>query len=203
MYIQCVIHLFLNIIVWYCDNFIQFIHCDFPQKLWLWYHTKFSKNGLSKKITSYVIFSHIHHCQSFYKLFKQLKDMLYFWITNASRAHRAGRNEGSGKSTPVSVSGKGNVRRGRKKELSESPSKSCSETQLDKILQKNTPTSSLNASNSQVTMMSNGSADVPWMKSRSRGFSSVSSSTNSNSPNAHAIEKHKLYTRKTSSASLW
>ena len=132
--------------------------------------------------------------------------MLYFWITNASRAHRVGRNEGSGKSTPVSVSGKGNVRRGRKKELSESPPKYCSETQLDKILQKNTPNSSLNGSNSQVTTMSNGSADVPWMKSRSRGFSSGSSgnsSTNNNSSNAHAIEKHKQYIRKTSSASLW
>ena len=76
--------------------------------------------------------------------------MLYFWITNASRAHRAGRNEGSGKNSPVSVSGKGNARRGRKKELSESPSKSCSETQLDKILQKTPPNASLNGSNSQV-----------------------------------------------------
>ena len=133
--------------------------------------------------------------------------MLYFWITNASRAHRAaGRNEGSGKSTPISVSGKGNTRRGgRKKELSESPSKSCSETQLDKILQKNTPNSSLNGSNSQVPMISSGasSTDVPWMKSRSRGFSTGSSSTNNKSSNAHAIEKHKQYIRKTSSASLW
>ena len=131
--------------------------------------------------------------------------MLYFWITNASRAHRAGRNEGSGKNTPVSVSGKGNARRGRKKELSESPSKSCSETQLDKILQKTPPNASLNGSNSQVTMMSNGSVDVPWMKSRSKGFSSVSSSPNSYSSNAYSypIEKHKPYTRKTSSASLW
>ena len=129
--------------------------------------------------------------------------MLYFWITNASRAHRAGRNEGSGKSTPISVSGKGNFRPRRKKELSESPSKACSETQLDKILQKNTPNPSLNGSSSQVTMIASGSADVPWMKSRSRGFSSGSSSTNNSSSNAPAIEKHKIYTRKTSSASLW
>lgn len=130
--------------------------------------------------------------------------MLYFWITNASRAHRAGRNEGSGKSTPISVSGKGNIRRGRKKELSESPSKSCSETQLDKILQKNTPNSSLNGSNAQVPMISSGSStDVPWMKSRSRGFSSGSSNNPNKSSNPHAIEKHKLYIRKTSSASLW
>jgi len=131
--------------------------------------------------------------------------MLYFWITNASRAHRAGRNGGSGNSTPMTVSGKGNARRGRKKELSESPSKSCSETQLDKILQKSTPHSSLNGSNSQVTTTSNGSVDVPWMKSRSRGFSSGSSSSNNNSysANSYPIEKHKFYTRKTSSASLW
>lgn len=126
--------------------------------------------------------------------------MLYFWITNASRAHRAGRNEGSGKSSPVCVSGKN--RRARKKELSESQNKSCSETQLDKILQKNTPNPSLNGSSSQVSMPIGGN-DVPWMKSRSRGSSSGSSSSNNSTNISLPFDKPKLYTRKTSSTSLW
>lgn len=129
--------------------------------------------------------------------------MLYFWITNASRAHRAGRSDGSGKSSPICVSGK--HRRGRKKELSESQNKSCSETQLDKILQKNTPNPSLNGSSTQVSM-SNGGIDVPWMKSRSRGTSAGSSSSNSSSNNSANVSfppNPKIYTRKTSSTSLW
>ena len=127
--------------------------------------------------------------------------MLYFWITNASRAHRAGRSEGSGKSSPICVSGK--LRRGRKKELSESQNKSCSETQLDKILQKNMSNPSLNGSTSQVSTASGG-IDVPWIKSRSRGSSAGSSSSSNNSSNvSNPIDKQKLYTRKTSSTSLW
>jgi len=126
--------------------------------------------------------------------------MLYFWITNASRAHRAGRNEGSGKSSPVCVNGKN--RRARKKELSESQNKSCSETQLDKILQKNTPNPSLNGSTAQVSMPIGGS-DVPWMKDRYRGSSTGSSSSNNSANILLPFDKPKLYTRKTSSTSLW
>jgi len=133
--------------------------------------------------------------------YKNKIDMLYFWITNASRAHRAGKNEGSGKSSPICVSGK--HRRGRKKELLESQNKSCSETQLDKICQKNLSNPSLNGSTSQVSTSSGGN-DVPWIKSRSRGSSAGSSSSNNSSNVSNPIDnKQKLYTRKTSSTSLW
>ena len=146
--------------------------------------------------------------------------MLYFWITNASRAHRAGRSNESGKGTPINCSGKGNFHRKRKKELSVSSNTSCSETQLDKILQKETPSSSLNGSNSQVTMP-NGSVDIPWIKSRSRGSVSPEESDQSSirriSPEdgsvisqkvqsyifSHPFAKQKIYTRKSSSTSLW
>ena len=129
--------------------------------------------------------------------------MLYFWITNASRAHRAGRNDDSGKSTPINCSGKGNFYRKRKKELSVSPATSCSETQLDKISQKSIPTGSFNGSNSQMTTP-NGSVDVPWIKSRSGGSSSGSSNHNQSTTFPYPfIAKQKIYTRKTSSASLW
>ena len=128
--------------------------------------------------------------------------MLYFWITNASRAHRAGRNAESGKGTPINCSGKWNFYRGRKKEVSVSPTTSCSETQLDKILQKPIPTSSSNGSNSLVTMP-NGLVDIPWIKSRSRGSSSGSSSSNQSSTFSYPFAKQKNYQRKTSSTSLW
>ena len=128
--------------------------------------------------------------------------MLYFWITNASRAHRAGRSDGSGKNTPSSCNGKKLFRKGRKRESSEPPATFASEPQLDKILQKNTPSSSLNGSNSHVATP-NGTVDVPWIKSRSRGFSSTSSSSNNSANVSYPFEKHKIYTRKTSSTSLW
>jgi len=132
-----------------------------------------------------------------------IRKMLYFWITNASRAHRAGRNDGSGKNTPISCSSKGYLRKGRRKELSESPTKACSETQLDKIVQKTTPPSSLAGSTTQVTIP-NGSVDVTWLKSRPRGSSSEGSSSNPSASVPYPIEKqHKIYTRKTSSTSLW
>jgi len=129
--------------------------------------------------------------------------MLYFWITNASRAHRAGRNDGSGKNTPSSCNGKKLFRKGRKRESSEPPVIFASEPQLDKILQKNTPSTSLNGSNSHVATPNGAAVDVPWIKSRSRGFSSTSSSSNNSTNVTHPFEKHKLYTRKTSSTSLW
>ena len=128
--------------------------------------------------------------------------MLYFWITNASRAHRAGRSDGSGKNTPISYSGKGYPRKARRKELSESSAKACSETQLDKIVQKTSPPSSLAGSSTQVAM-NNGSVEVPWIKSRSRGSSSEESTSNPSPNESYPIEKHKIYTRKTSSTSLW
>ena len=128
--------------------------------------------------------------------------MLYFWITNASRAHRAGKSDGSGKNTPSSCNGKKLFRKGRKRESSEPPVIFASEPQLDKILQKNTPSCSLNGSNSHVATP-NGTVDVPWIKSRSRGFSSTSSSSNNSTNVTYPFEKHKIYTRKTSSTSLW
>ena len=103
--------------------------------------------------------------------------MLYFWITNASRAHRAGRSDGSGKNTPSSCNGKKLFRKGRKRELSEPPVIFASEPQLDKILQKNTPSSSLNGSNSHVATP-NGTVDVPWIKSRYEGMPMITSLAN-------------------------
>lgn len=127
--------------------------------------------------------------------------MLYFWITNASRAHRASRNDGSGKSTPISCSGKGYFHRGRSKELSLSPASSSSETQLDKIFQKSMQPSALHGSNPQVAT-SNGTVDIPWIKSRSRGTSSESTSNNQSSSISYPYAKQKIYTRKASSTSL-
>jgi len=141
--------------------------------------------------------------------------MLYFWITNASRAHRAGKNDGSGSGSPVSCSPKKHFRKAKQKETSMSPkrkdasmypSTSYSEPQLDQILQKPAAMSSVNGSNSQIAT-SNGSVDVSSTRNSVPPGQASGISSTSNQPVqcafSYPFSKSKIYKRKTSSSSLW
>ena len=130
--------------------------------------------------------------------------MLYFWITNASRAHRASKTDGSsGSGSPINWGFKTSFMHKRKrKDMGTSPTISSSESNLDRIVQKSsTPISPFGGSSCHIAPFSNGS------QSNKMSVSSTSSSARCTSPIPQPVifspSKQKLYKRKTSSSSLW